>query len=264
MDRVTSAAARVTRGSGWTWPCAGAVTLAFAALILYLPSTSSISSGSSSSSKLHFLLSELLQQHAATGAEWAHVSLVATAGVVGACLVAATHAKGDCDCDNLKMDAYGTAETHLTLRAASVVTFTTTGLVRAPALSHAVQGAAAAAAAVAVTVVVAVAAAAAAAAAADFSSAALWWLLCISLLLLPPSLLWARLAMTEGVQAWHIPGKKYAFATIITCHALSPSPLSLTPHYPGDSQVYSLIRTVSAAASIVMACSPATARLRIA
>jgi hypothetical protein len=92
-----SAAARVTRGSGWTWPCAAAVTLAFAALILYLPSSSG--GGSSSSSKPHFLLSNLLQQHTATGAEWVPVSLVATAGVVGACLVAAMHARGDCHCD---------------------------------------------------------------------------------------------------------------------------------------------------------------------
>jgi hypothetical protein len=93
---------------------------------------------------------------------------------------------------------------HLTQPAACVVTLTTTGLLRTPALSHAAQGAAT------------TAAASAAAAAADCSSAALWWLMCISLLLLPPCLLCARLAMMEDVQAWHITGKKSALATTIT------------------------------------------------
>ena len=95
---------------------------------------------------------------------------------------------------------------HLTRPAACVVTLTTTGLLRTPALSHAAQGAATTAAA----------SAAAAAAAADCSSAALWWLMSISLLLLPPSLLCARLAMMEDVQAWHITGKKSALAMTIT------------------------------------------------
>ncbi len=62
------------------------MALAFATLILYTPS---------SSSRPHFLLSGLLQQRVASGAEWILVSLEATAGALGICFIGAMHAKGN-------------------------------------------------------------------------------------------------------------------------------------------------------------------------
>ncbi len=88
-----TSAARACRGCGWTWPCIGATSAAFAMIILHLPNSSG--SGAFSVIQPHFLLSQLLKQRVPQAAEWLFVCLLAAAGVMGACIAATAHLKGD-------------------------------------------------------------------------------------------------------------------------------------------------------------------------
>ncbi len=88
-----ASAARACRGCGWTWPCIGATSAAFAMIILHLPNSSG--SGAFSVIQPHFLLSQLLKQRVPQAAEWLFVCLLAATGVLGACTAVTAHLKGD-------------------------------------------------------------------------------------------------------------------------------------------------------------------------